>query len=101
MEQTGITIDSIPKISDIDHKLQKFGWGAVGVSGFIPPKAFMEFQLNNFLPIAVEIRQSKNKEYTPAPDIVHEAAGHTPFLIEPAFNSFLKKYAKVVRKSYY
>jgi phenylalanine-4-hydroxylase len=69
------------------------------VSGFIPPAAFMEFQLNNVLPIASAIRTVEHISYTPAPDIVHEAAGHAPFLVHPVFNSFLKEYAKVVRKA--
>ena len=99
LKETGITTDKIPRISDIDQKLQNLGWRAVPVSGFIPPKAFMEFQLKNILPIASDIRTVEHINYTPAPDIVHEAAGHAPFLIEPVFNSFLKKYAKVVRKA--
>ena len=99
LEETGITIDKIPHISDIDQKLQKLGWRAVPVSGFIPPAAFMEFQLNNVLPIASDIRTVDHISYTPAPDIVHEAAGHAPFLVHPVFNSFLKEYAKVVRKA--
>jgi len=99
LKRTGITIDRIPNIEDIDKKLQKLGWRAVPVSGFIPPVAFMEFQLNNILPIASAMRTVSHVSYTPAPDIVHEAAGHTPFLINPAFNSFLKKYAQVVRKA--
>ena len=99
LKETGITIDKIPSINDIDKKLQKLGWRAVPVSGFIPPAAFMEFQLNNILPIASAIRTVDHISYTPAPDIVHEAAGHAPFLVHPVFNSFLKKYAKVVRKA--
>ena len=99
LKETGITINEIPRISDIDKKLQKLGWRAVPVSGFIPPAAFMEFQLNNVLPIASAIRTVEHISYTPAPDIVHEAAGHAPFLVHPVFNSFLKEYAKVVRKA--
>ena len=99
LKETGITIDEIPHINDIDQKLQKLGWRAVPVSGFIPPAAFMEFQLNNVLPIASAIRTVEHISYTPAPDIVHEAAGHAPFLVHPVFNSFLKEYAKVVRKA--
>ena len=99
LKETGITIDEIPRISDIDKKLRKLGWRAVPVSGFIPPAAFMEFQLNNILPIAEAIRTVEHISYTPAPDVVHEAAGHAPFLVHPVFNSFLKQYAKVVRKA--
>ena len=95
--ETGITIDKIPRIDHIDQKLQKLGWRAVPISGFIPPAIFMEFQENNILPIASDIRTVQHISYTPAPDIVHEAAGHAPFLIHSVFRSFLKKYAQTVR----
>ena len=99
LEKTGITIDQIPRISDMSEKLQKLGWKAVPVSGFIPPAVFMEFQVRHILPIATAIRTVDHISYTPAPDIVHEAAGHAPFLVHPVFNSFLKEYGKVVRKA--
>ena len=99
LKETGITIDRIPRISDIDKKLKKLGWQALPVSGFIPPSAFMEFQLKSILPIASNLRTVDHISYTPAPDIIHEASGHTPFLIHPVFNDFLKKYAKVVIKA--
>ncbi len=99
LKETGITIDRIPRISDIDRQLKKLGWRAVPVSGFIPPSAFMEFQLKNILPVASALRTRDHISYTPAPDIIHEASGHTPFLVHPVFNSFLQAYAKVVIKA--
>ena len=30
--------------------------------------------------------------YTPAPDIVHEAAGHSPIIVDEDYSKFLKKY---------
>ena len=97
LTKTGITTDRIPKISDIDQHLEKFGWGAVPVSGFIPPAAFMEFQSLGILPIASDMRTLDHLLYTPAPDIVHEAAGHAPILIHPEFADYLRKYAEVAR----
>ena len=99
LEQTGIRYNKIPKVSDIDNKLQKFGWRAACISGFIPPKAFMEFQMNKILPIASEIRTLEHIFYTPAPDIVHEAVGHIPFLTNPVFSKFLERYAQTVLKA--
>ena len=99
LKKTGIRQDKIPKISNIDKKLQRFGWRAVCISGFIPPKAFMEFQMNKILPIASEIRAIQHTFYTPAPDIVHEAVGHIPFLTNPVFSKFLAKYAQTVLKA--
>ena len=69
------------------------------MSGFIPPRAFMDFQMNGILPIASELRTIEHIGYTPAPDIVHEAVGHVPFLKHPVFSQFLKTYAETVRKA--
>lgn len=93
--ETGISIGEIPRIDVMDQKLKAFGWRAVAVSGFIPPAAFMEFQSNGILPIACDMRTIEHILYTPAPDIVHEAAGHAPILIDPAFSKYLKSYAEV------
>ena len=97
LEQTGITTDAIPHIEDVSEKLSRFGWSALPVSGFIPPAAFMEFQSLGILPIASDMRTLQHLLYTPAPDIVHEAAGHAPILIAPEFASYLKKYAHVAK----
>lgn len=99
LEKTGITLDRIPRIDEMNMKLQSFGWGAVPVSGFIPPAAFMEFQSLGILPIASDMRSIDHLLYTPAPDIVHEAAGHAPILINEQFAAYLKKYADVARKA--
>lgn len=99
LDKTGISTESIPRIDDIDKKLQAFGWRAVPVSGFIPPAAFMEFQSLGYLPIASDMRTLEHLLYTPAPDIVHEAAGHAPILIDPDFANYLKAYAQVASHS--
>lgn len=99
LEKTGITVERIPLIEEISDKLREFGWRALPVSGFIPPAAFMELQALSVLPIASDMRSLNHLLYTPAPDIVHEAAGHAPILIQPEFAAYLKKYAAVARKS--
>ena len=99
LEKTGIDVDKIPLVDDISIRIQKFGWKAVAVSGFIPPAAFMELQALGYLPIASDIRTIDHLLYTPAPDIVHEAAGHAPILVDHAFASYLKSYAQVARKT--
>ena len=99
LSKTGITIEEIPSIDGICQKLNAFGWGAVPVSGFLPPAIFMEMQSLGILPIAREIRKLEHISYTPAPDIVHEAGGHAPFLAYPPFASYLKKYAQISRKA--
>ena len=99
LEKTGISIDKIPLIDDIDYKLSKFGWGAVCVRGFIPPAAFMELQSLGILPIASDMRTLSHLTYTPAPDIVHEAAGHAPILADQKYADYLRKYGEVANKA--
>lgn len=99
LEKTGIETDSIPRIEHISHKLEKFGWRALPVSGFIPPAAFMELQSLGVLPIASDMRSLEHLLYTPAPDIVHEAAGHAPFLAHAEYAQYLTEYAQVARKA--
>ncbi|MBY0314271.1 MAG: aromatic amino acid hydroxylase [Bdellovibrionales bacterium] len=99
LEKTGISIEEIPHIDVMCEKLQQFGWMAVPVSGFIPPAAFMELQSLNILPIASDMRSMDHILYTPAPDIVHEAAGHAPILIDQQFANYLKEYASVAKKA--
>ncbi len=99
LNKTGLSIESIPKISEMDEKLQDFGWRAVGVSGFIPPAAFMSLQAHKILPIACEIRTLDQILYTPAPDIIHEAAGHAPILVDTDFTNYLNSYGEVASKA--
>ena len=99
LNKTGISINRIPSIDDMDRKLSEFGWGAVCVRGFIPPAAFMELQSLGILPIASDMRILSHLTYTPAPDIVHEAAGHAPILADQAYADYLRKYGEVANKA--
>lgn len=99
LSKTGISVERIPSIKEMDEKLSHYGWRAVPVSGFIPPAAFMSFQAHRILPIASEMRSIENVLYTPAPDIVHEASGHAPILIDQDFTDYLGAYADVAAKA--
>ena len=79
--------------------LAKIGWGAVAVDGFIPPSAFMEFQAYKVLVIACDMRQIHHIEYTPAPDIVHEAAGHAPIIVDREYSNYLQRFGEVGAKA--
>lgn len=89
--QTGISVERIPSIAEMDEHLAPFGWGAVCVDGFIPPRAFQELQSLSILPIAADMRTADHLVYTPAPDIIHEAAGHAPILPEPVYAAYLRR----------
>ena len=95
LKKTGLEVDSIPNMYGMNRILKEIGWGAVAVDGFIPPNAFMEFQAYNVLVIASDIRQLENIEYTPAPDIIHEGAGHAPIIANPEYAEYLRRFGEI------
>ncbi|MFV8280201.1 aromatic amino acid hydroxylase [Christiangramia marina] len=95
LKKTGISIDSIPNMYGMNRILEEIGWAAVAVDGFIPPAAFMEFQAYNVLVIASDIRQLEHLEYTPAPDIIHEGAGHAPIIANPEYAEYLRRFGEI------
>lgn len=99
LRKTGISIEEIPNMYGMNRILKEIGWAAVAVDGFIPPTAFMEFQAYNVLVIAEDIRQLKNIEYTPAPDIIHEAAGHAPIIANPEYAEYLRRFGEIGSKA--
>ncbi len=99
LEKTGISIDHIPNMYGMNRILKEIGWAAVAVDGFIPPNAFMEFQAYKVLVIASDIRQLENIEYTPAPDIIHEAAGHAPIIASEDYAEYLRRFGEIGAKA--
>lgn len=95
LRKTGIEIDAIPSMYGMNRILTEIGWAAVAVDGFIPPNAFMEFQAYNVLVIASDIRQLEHIEYTPAPDIIHEGAGHAPIIANPEYAEYLRRFGEI------
>ena len=99
LKKTGIEVERIPSMYGMNRILKEIGWAAVAVDGFIPPNAFMEFQAYKVLVIASDIRQLKNIEYTPAPDIIHEAAGHAPIIANPDYAEYLRRLGDIGSKT--
>lgn len=99
LKKTGISTEYIPSMYGMNRILKDIGWAAVAVDGFIPPTAFMEFQAYNVLVIAEDIRQIQNIEYTPAPDIIHESAGHAPIIANPEYAEYLRRFGEIGSKA--
>ncbi|MCU0685322.1 MAG: aromatic amino acid hydroxylase [Polyangiaceae bacterium] len=92
---TGIDLEHIPSLDQMNDRLARFGWSAVAVRGFIPPAVFTELQSLRVLAIAEDIRDHAHVAYTPAPDIVHESAGHAPILAVPRYAEYLERCGEV------
>ncbi len=100
LRKTGISIEKIPNMYGMNRILKDIGWAAVAVDGFVPPSAFMAFQAYNVLVIAADIRPIDQIGYTPAPDIIHEAAGHAPIIADPDYADFLRRFGEIGSKAF-
>ena len=91
LRATGIGTERIPSLDEMNLRLGALGWSAVAVRGFIPPAVFTELQSLGVLAIAADIRTHEHIDYTPAPDIVHESAGHAPILANQRYAAYLRR----------
>ena len=101
LAKTGISIEHIPSIDEMNACLADLGWRAVVVDGFIPPQAFMELQQERILAIALDMRSIDHILYTPAPDIIHESAGHAPIIADEEYSDYLQRFGEVGVKAMY
>ncbi|MDP4162739.1 MAG: aromatic amino acid hydroxylase [Bacillota bacterium] len=99
LTSSGLAIEKIPNVNNMNEALAPFGWGAANIDGFIPGVVFFDFQAHGILPIASDIRKLENIQYTPAPDIIHEAAGHAPILADEKFSEYVKLFGKIGSKA--
>ncbi len=100
LKKTGISTGHIPTIAEMNKALRKLGWAAATVDGFIPPSVFMEFQAHKVLAIAADIRTINQIGYTPAPDIIHEAAGHAPIIADSKYAEYLRYFGEIGSKAF-
>ncbi len=99
LKKTGISLEHIPSMDEMNAALAQLDWRAVVVDGFIPPAIFMEFQALRVLVIALDMRSIDHILYTPAPDIVHESAGHAPFIVDIDYSEFLQRFGEIGMKA--
>jgi phenylalanine-4-hydroxylase len=98
--RAGISTERIPNLREMSRELEATGFSVACVDGFIPPRAFQAFQARGVLPVAADIRRAEHLTYTPAPDIIHEAAGHAPFLAHPDYAGFLRRIGAVSERAF-
>ena len=95
LRECGLSMLRLPKLSEINQALERFGWQTVMVDSFIPPPAFMALQAERILPITRFVRAHSQLGYTPIPDIIHEAAGHLPMLVDSDYRCFLQRFGEI------
>jgi len=95
LKAIGLTADHVPRVSDINRRLQDLtGWESHPVPGYLPAKAFFACLAQRRFPTTITMRPRELMNYLPEPDIFHDVFGHVPLHADPVFAEFLQTYGK-------
>jgi phenylalanine-4-hydroxylase len=95
LEELGITEERIPDLSDVNEKLKaKTGFKGIAVTGFEDPKSFFPMLARREFPVGNFIRDKRDLNYTPAPDVFHDLYGHLPFFVDRQYANFCQKFGE-------
>jgi monomeric phenylalanine-4-hydroxylase len=85
----GISTQRIPQLSEMNRKLKELtNFRLAPVEGLVDTRAFLSWLSWRTMLSTQYIRHHSRPEYTPEPDIVHEAIGHIPMFTNQNFADY-------------
>ena len=85
----GISNDRIPQLSEMNRRLKELtNFRLAPIEGLVNTRAFLSWLSWRTMLSTQYIRHHSRPEYTPEPDIVHEAMGHIPMFTNPNFADY-------------
>jgi phenylalanine-4-hydroxylase len=88
-EKLGITTSRIPQLSEMNRRLKALSnWRLAPIEGLVETRGFLSWLSYRTMLCTQYIRHTSRPEYTPEPDIVHEAIGHIPNFTNRDFADF-------------
>lgn len=87
--------DTVPALEDVNAKLTALtGWQGVYVKGLEDGRGFYTLLSEKKFPIGNFVRDQKDLNYTPEPDIIHDLYGHIPFFTDAAYADYCHRYGE-------
>jgi phenylalanine-4-hydroxylase len=85
----GISTERIPQLSEMNRRLKELtNFRLAPIEGLVDTRAFLSWLSWRTMLSTQYIRHQSRPEYTPEPDIVHEAIGHIPMFTNQAFADY-------------
>lgn len=85
----GISTGRIPQLSEMNRRLNELtNFRLAPIEGLVDTRAFLSWLSWRTMLSTQYIRHHSRPEYTPEPDIVHEAIGHIPMFTNEAFADY-------------
>ncbi len=92
--------NAVPKLEDVNKFLRPLsGFSAKAVSGYVPAYVFFDCLRTRAFPTTVTIRDGRQLDYLPEPDIFHDIAGHVPMHTDKAFADVLVRFGEFAREA--
>jgi phenylalanine-4-hydroxylase len=85
----GISTERIPQLTEMNRRLKELtNFRLAPIEGLVDTRAFLSWLSWRTMLSTQYIRHHSRPEYTPEPDIVHEAIGHIPMFTNPNFADY-------------
>lgn len=85
----GISKEKIPQLTEMNRRLKELtGFRLAPIEGLVDTRAFLSWLSWRTMLSTQYIRHHSRPDYTPEPDIIHEAIGHIPMFTNPDFADF-------------
>lgn len=100
LQKIALPKKKIPSLLEVSQKLEAAtNWRLTRVSGLVPEKEFFECLAQRLFPCTDFIRDRRDLEYTPSPDMFHDIFGHCPLIMNPDFADFYELYGKAALRA--
>ena len=85
----GISNDRIPQLTEMNRRLKELtNFRLAPIEGLVDTRAFLSWLSFRTMLSTQYVRHHSRPEYTPEPDIVHEAIGHIPMFTNQNFADY-------------
>lgn len=91
--------DHVPRIGEINERLEPTGWRVVCVDGYVPSSAYVALMASSVFPMSRRIRHLHHVDYSPEPDLVHDVLGHLPMLFSREHREFVRRLASAMARA--
>lgn len=92
--------DQIPQLRDLNRRLKTYSdFQLVPIEGLLESKFFLSALEKSIMYCTQYIRHSSKPDYTPEPDIIHEAIGHVPAFTNSSFVAYSKLIGKAANRA--
>jgi phenylalanine-4-hydroxylase len=88
-QELGLHANEIPQLRHLSNMLNFFtGFRLAPIEGLVETRAFLTWLEKRTMLSTQYVRHHSRPDYTPEPDIVHEAIGHIPMFTNPDFADY-------------